>query len=211
MYNKNFIIRNLGIELWNYTYKKMCNFNYTRSNKTLDEIWLVEHYPVFTQGKLSNIKDIINYNHNIPIFSSDRGGKITYHAPGQQIMYVLINLKRRKLSIRSLIFILKQTIINILTYFKISSSTSFKKISGIYINNQKIASIGIKISKGCTTHGISFNINMDLLPFYYINPCGLKKLKMINLKNYIYNIKMFKIRKFLINEFLLLINNQYKK
>ncbi|QJC34788.1 lipoyl(octanoyl) transferase LipB [Enterobacteriaceae endosymbiont of Donacia piscatrix] len=207
MYNKNFIIRNLGIELWNYTYKKMYNFNYTRSNETLDEIWLVEHYPVFTQGKLSNIKDIINYNHNIPIFCTDRGGKITYHAPGQQIMYILINLKRRKLNIKSLIFILKQVVINILLYFNISSSSSFKDISGIYINNKKIASIGIKISKGCTLHGISFNINMDLLPFNYINPCGLKNLKMINLKNYIYNIKMFKIRKFLINEFLLLINN----
>ncbi|QJC33568.1 lipoyl(octanoyl) transferase LipB [Enterobacteriaceae endosymbiont of Donacia provostii] len=207
MYNKNFIIRNLGIEHWYYTYKKMYNFNYTRSNQTLDEIWLVEHYPVFTQGKLSNINDIISYNHNIPIFCTDRGGKITYHAPGQQIMYILINLKRRKLSIRFLINCLKQTIINILLYFNISSNSYFKDISGIYINNKKIASIGIKISKGCTLHGMSFNINMNLLPFSYINPCGLKQLKMINLQNYIYNVKIFKIRKFLVDEFLFLINN----
>ncbi|QJC35564.1 lipoyl(octanoyl) transferase LipB [Enterobacteriaceae endosymbiont of Donacia sparganii] len=204
---KNFIIRYLGIESWYITYKKMYNFNYTRSNNTLDEIWLVEHNPVFTQGKRSNIKDILSYNHNIPIFKTDRGGKITYHAPGQQIMYILINLKKRKINIKSLIIILEKTIINILLYFNIIPDNSFNHNPGVYINNKKIASIGIKISKGCTMHGISFNINMDLLPFKYINPCGFNKLKMTQLRDFIPNIKIFKIKKLLINEFILLINN----
>ncbi|QJC37198.1 lipoyl(octanoyl) transferase LipB [Enterobacteriaceae endosymbiont of Donacia thalassina] len=207
MYKTNFIIRNLGIETWNITYRKMYNFNYTRSNNTLDEIWLVEHYPVFTQGKLSKINDILLYNHKIPIFNTDRGGKITYHAPGQQILYILINLKKRKIKIKSLISILEKTIINILLYFKIKPDVSSKHPPGVYINNKKIASIGIKISKGFTSHGISFNINMDLLPFNYINPCGFHKLKMIQLKNFIPYIKIIKIRKLLIKEFLLLVNN----
>ncbi|QJC33168.1 lipoyl(octanoyl) transferase LipB [Enterobacteriaceae endosymbiont of Donacia clavipes] len=206
MYKKNFIIRNLGIEPWYITYKKMNNFNLKRSNDTLDEIWLVEHIPVFTQGKIYNISNILYYNHNIPIFNTDRGGKITYHAPGQQIMYILINLKKRKINIKNLIFILEKTIKNILLYFGIIPD-NFYHNPGVYINNKKIASIGIKISKGCSTHGIAFNINMNLLPFQYIEPCGLKKLKMTQLKNFISNIKIFKIKKLLIKEFILLINN----
>ncbi|QJC32355.1 lipoyl(octanoyl) transferase LipB [Enterobacteriaceae endosymbiont of Donacia dentata] len=206
MYKKNFIIRNLGIEPWYITYKKMNNFNLKRYDNTLDEIWLVEHTPVFTQGKIYNISDILYYYHNIPIFNTDRGGKITYHAPGQQIMYILINLKRRKINIKNLIFILEETVKNILSYFKIIPDI-YHCNPGVYINNKKIASIGIKISKGCSTHGIAFNINMNLLPFKYIKPCGFKKLKMTQLKNFIPNIKIFKIKKLLIKEFILLINN----
>ncbi|QJC38424.1 lipoyl(octanoyl) transferase LipB [Enterobacteriaceae endosymbiont of Donacia fulgens] len=207
MYKKNFIIRDLGIESWYITYKKMYKFNYIRSNNTLDEIWLVEHYPIFTQGKLSKIKDILFYNNKIPIFNTDRGGKITYHAPGQQILYILINLKKRKIKIKSLIFILEKTIINILLYLGIKPDYSFNNMPGVYVNNKKIASIGIKISKGFTSHGISFNINMDLLPFSYINPCGLYKLKMTQVKDFIPYIKIITIKKLLIKEFLFLINN----
>ncbi|QJC32762.1 lipoyl(octanoyl) transferase LipB [Enterobacteriaceae endosymbiont of Donacia semicuprea] len=206
MYKKNFIIRDLGIEPWYITYKKMKNFNLKRSNSTLDEIWLVEHIPVFTQGKTYNISNILYYNHNIPIFNTDRGGKITYHAPGQQIMYILIDLRRRKINIKNLIFILEKTIKNILLYFGIMTD-DYHHNPGVYINNKKIASIGIKISKGCSTHGIAFNINMNLLPFKYIKPCGFKKLKMTQLKNFISNIKIFRIKKLLIKEFILLIDN----
>ncbi|QJC37612.1 lipoyl(octanoyl) transferase LipB [Enterobacteriaceae endosymbiont of Donacia bicoloricornis] len=207
MYKKKFIIRDLGIESWNITYKKMYNFNCTRSNNTLDEIWLVEHNPVFTQGKLSKIEDIFFYDHKIPIFNTDRGGKITYHAPGQQILYILINLKKRKIKIRSLISILEKTIINVLLYFGIQPNYSFSKMPGVYVDNKKIASIGIKISKGFTSHGISFNVNMNLLPFSYINPCGLYKLRITQVKNFIPYIKIIIIKKLLIKEFLFLMDN----
>ncbi|QJC33975.1 lipoyl(octanoyl) transferase LipB [Enterobacteriaceae endosymbiont of Donacia cinerea] len=207
MYKKNFIIRDLGIESWYITYKKMYYFNYIRSDNTLDEIWLVEHTPVFTQGKLSKVKDILSYKHKIPVFNTDRGGKITYHAPGQQVIYILINLKKRKIKIKLLISILEQTIINILLYFNIKPDCPFNHPPGVYINNKKIASIGIKISKGFTSHGISFNINMNLLPFKYINPCGFDKLKMTQLKDFIPYIKPITIKKLLIKEFLLLISN----
>ncbi|QJC36789.1 lipoyl(octanoyl) transferase LipB [Enterobacteriaceae endosymbiont of Donacia vulgaris] len=207
MYKNNFIIRDLGIESWYITYQKMYYFNYIRSIHTLDEIWLVEHNPVFTQGKLSKVKDILSYKHKIPIFNTDRGGKITYHAPGQQIIYILINLKKRKIKIKSLITILEQTIINILLYFNITPDYSFSHTPGVYINNKKIASIGIKISKGFTSHGMSFNINMNMLPFKYINPCGFYKLKMTQLKNFIPYIKPITIKKLLIKELLSLINN----
>ncbi|QJC36377.1 lipoyl(octanoyl) transferase LipB [Enterobacteriaceae endosymbiont of Donacia simplex] len=207
MYKKKFIIRDLGIESWNTTCKKMYYFNYIRSLNTLDEIWLVEHNPVFTQGKLSKGKDILSYNHKIPIFNTDRGGKITYHAPGQQIIYILINLKKRKIQIKSLITILEQTIINILLYFNITPDYSFNHTPGVYINNKKIASIGIKISKGFTSHGMSFNIDMNMLPFKYINPCGFYKLKMTQLKNFIPYIKKNIIKKLLIKELLSLIND----
>ncbi|QJC31526.1 lipoyl(octanoyl) transferase LipB [Enterobacteriaceae endosymbiont of Donacia tomentosa] len=207
MYKKNFIIRYLGIEPWNITYKKMCDFSLNRFNNSLDEIWLVEHTPVFTNGRASTINNMINYHHNIPLFSSDRGGKITYHAPGQQIMYILINIKKRNLNIRSLIFLLEKTITNILLYFNIHSDKNINNHTpGVYINKKKIASIGLKISKGYTSHGISFNVNMNLSPFKYIYPCGFKKLKMTQLKNFVPNIKISIIKKLLIREFIFLIN-----
>ncbi|QJC30270.1 lipoyl(octanoyl) transferase LipB [Enterobacteriaceae endosymbiont of Neohaemonia nigricornis] len=206
MYNK-IIIRYLGIEPWNITYNKMYNFNINRTNNTLDEIWLVEHTPVFTKGKTSVPDDMKFNNHNIPIFLTDRGGKITYHAPGQQIMYILLNLKKKNINIKKIIFILEKTIINTLLYFNIyaQQGSIIYNNPGIYYNTKKIASIGLKISKGCTLHGLALNVKMNMRPFSYINPCGLKNLKMIQIKNFIPNIKMFTVKKILIHEFISLL------
>ncbi|QJC29823.1 lipoyl(octanoyl) transferase LipB [Enterobacteriaceae endosymbiont of Plateumaris sericea] len=210
-YDNNLFIRYLGIEPWILTYKKMNNFTQQRNNNTLDEIWMVEHIPVFTQGRTSKKEDILCINHKIPLFNSNRGGKITYHAPGQQLMYILINLKKRNINIRLLILMLEQTIINILLYIGIKADKLLHKYNtGVYINNKKIASIGLKISRGYSLHGVAINVNMDLLPFSYINPCGFHKLKMIQIKDLVPNIKISQIKNLMINEFIKLLNKYSK-
>ncbi|QJC30694.1 lipoyl(octanoyl) transferase LipB [Enterobacteriaceae endosymbiont of Macroplea appendiculata] len=206
MSNQRMIIRDLGIESWHTTYCKMFNFNAQRTINTLDEIWMVEHVPVFTQGKTTKHHEIFYFKHNIPLFETDRGGKITFHAPGQQIMYFLINLKRASIKIRHFIYILEKTIINTLLNFNISAITGtlYNKNPGAYYQNKKIASIGLKISKGCTSHGLSLNVNMNLIPFNYIYPCGYKNLCMTQIKEFIPQIKMLTVKKLLVNTFITL-------
>ncbi|QJC28490.1 lipoyl(octanoyl) transferase LipB [Enterobacteriaceae endosymbiont of Plateumaris consimilis] len=210
-YENNLFIRHLGIEPWILTYEKMNNFTDQRNISTLDEIWMVEHTPVFTQGRTSEKKDILYINNKIPLFNSNRGGKITYHAPGQQLMYVLINLKKRNISIRILVSILEQTVINVLFYIGIKANRLLSNYNpGVYINNKKIASIGLKISKGCSLHGIAINVDMDLLPFSYINPCGLHQLKMTQIRDLVPNIKISIVKNLIINEFIKLLNKYSK-
>ncbi|QJC28938.1 lipoyl(octanoyl) transferase LipB [Enterobacteriaceae endosymbiont of Plateumaris rustica] len=210
-YKNNLFIRYLGIEPWILTYKKMNDFTQQRNNSTLDEIWMVEHTPVFTQGRTSKKEDILYFNHKIPIFYSNRGGKITYHAPGQQLMYVLINLKKRNINIRSLVLILEKTIINILFYIGIKADKLLYNYNpGVYVYNKKIASIGLKISRGYSLHGIAINVDMDLLPFSYINPCGLSQLKMIQIKDLIPSVKISIIKNLIINEFMKLLKKNSK-
>ncbi|QJC29381.1 lipoyl(octanoyl) transferase LipB [Enterobacteriaceae endosymbiont of Plateumaris pusilla] len=210
-YENNLFIRYLGIEPWILTYKKMNSFTQQRDDNTLDEIWMVEHTPVFTQGRTSKKKDILFINSKIPLFNSNRGGKITYHAPGQQLMYTLINLKKRKINIRSLILMLEKTVINILFYIGIKTDKLLHKYNtGVYINNKKVASIGLKISRGYSLHGIAINVDMNLLPFSYINPCGFSKLKMIQIKDLVPNIKISIIKNLMVNEFIKLLNKYSK-
>ncbi|QJC28042.1 lipoyl(octanoyl) transferase LipB [Enterobacteriaceae endosymbiont of Plateumaris braccata] len=210
-YKNNLFVRDLGIEPWVLTYKKMNNFTEQRNLFTLDEIWMVEHTPVFTQGRTSKKEDILYINNKIPLFNSNRGGKITYHAPGQQLMYVLINLKKRNIGIRILVSILEKTVINVLFNIGIKADKLLYNYNpGVYINNKKIASIGLKISKGYSLHGIAINVDMDLLPFTYINPCGFHKLKMIQIKDLVPNIKIPIVKNLIINEFMKLLNKYSK-
>ncbi|WP_343153128.1 lipoyl(octanoyl) transferase LipB [Buchnera aphidicola] len=182
MYNTKIIIRNLGIKNWKTIYNSMHEFNYLRSSSTIDEVWLVEHYPVYTQGQIRNKKNIINVT-NIPIENSDRGGQITYHGPGQKLIYFLIDLKRRNIHVRKLIEILEIIILN--TLKKIDILGKIKKgMPGVYIEEKKICSLGLKIKNGYSLHGLSLNIDMDLTPFQNIIPCGNKEIKMDNLSKF---------------------------
>lgn len=193
------IIRDLGLCHWLVTSEAMNNFTNIRNNWTFDELWLVEHYPVFTYG-LSEKKILLNNIHDIPVFISNRGGKITYHGPGQLLVYVLLNLKRNKIKFKKFISDLEMMIIKLLNYFSISAHI-IKNFRGVYINNKKVCSLGLRVSKGCSLHGLSLNVNMDLHPFKYINPCGYSNIKMTQLYFYNKNINISIVKKILIKIF----------
>ena len=173
------IIRSLGTQPYPETWDAMKKFTDTRANDTPDEIWLLQHPPVYTQGQAGKPEHILNPG-NIPIIQSDRGGQVTYHGPGQLVAYVLMDLKRRKLGIRTLVCELERILIRLLHTFGLSATTK-PGAPGVYVNNKKIASIGLRVRKGCTYHGIALNIDMDLKPFLGINPCGHKGLNMTQL------------------------------
>lgn len=178
----------LGIQSYSKTYDLMKNFTVTRESNTLDEIWYLEHSKVFTQGQAGRPEHILQQS-DIEIVKTDRGGQITYHGPGQLVVYPLLNLARFDLNIKSFVGLLEQAIINTLRVFNIPSKT-ICNAPGVYVAKEKIASIGLRIKKGCSYHGIALNVNMDLQPFRYINPCGFKDLKMTQIANFIPDIKI---------------------
>jgi lipoyl(octanoyl) transferase len=159
-------------------------FTEMRNELTADEFWILEHNPVFTLGAAGTEQHIIDNHHTIPILRVDRGGQVTYHGPGQIIIYTLINLTRLKLSIRQLVIKLENGIINYLAALGITAQGD-RAAPGVYIAGKKIASIGLKVRKNGTYHGISFNFNMDTTPFNYINVCGYSNLKVVQLKDFI--------------------------
>ena len=176
-------MRIIEFEIGNYKeiWKKMIEFTETRTKDTQDELWITEHNPIYTLGKNANENNIIDAG-DIPVLRVDRGGEVTYHGPGQIIIYVLIDLKRKGLNVSDLIFILEESIILLLKNYNIKASR-MKKAPGVYVDSMKIASIGIRVSRGCTYHGLSFNYDVDLAPFFGINTCGLDQLNVTSLKN----------------------------
>ena len=176
-------MRIIEFEIGNYKeiWKKMIEFTATRTKDTQDELWITEHNPIYTLGKNANENNIIDAG-DIPVLRVDRGGEVTYHGPGQIIIYVLIDLKRKGLNVSDLIFILEESIIRLLKNYNIKASR-MKKAPGVYVDSMKIASIGIRVSRGCTYHGLSFNYDVDLAPFFGINTCGFDQLNVTSLKN----------------------------
>lgn len=176
-------MRIIEFEIGNYKeiWKKMIEFTETRTKDTQDELWITEHNPIYTLGKNANENNIIDAG-DIPVLRVDRGGEVTYHGPGQIIIYVLIDLKRKGLNVSDLIFILEELIIQLLKKYNIRASR-MKKAPGVYVDSMKIASIGIRVSRGCTYHGLSFNYDVDLAPFFGINTCGFDQLNVTSLKN----------------------------
>ena len=175
-------MRTVEFKIGNYKeiWKKMVEFTATRTKDTLDELWITEHNPIYTLGKNANENNITDAG-DIPVLRVDRGGEVTYHGPGQIIIYVLIDLKRKGLNVSDLIFILEESIIRLLKNYNIRASR-MKKAPGVYVDSMKIASIGIRVSRGCTYHGLSFNYDVDLEPFFGINTCGFDQLNVTSLK-----------------------------
>ena len=167
-------------------------------NPKSDEIWVTEHNPIFTTGL--NKKNSKLPNSSIPHLFVDRGGKITFHGPGQIIFYFLINLERNNLSIRQLVSGIEKSILIFLKKKKIIGHIK-QNAPGVYIKNEKIASIGLRLKKGFTYHGISLNVNMNLKPFNDIDPCGYKGLKMAQLKDYLPNIQNKNVEKEVLEQF----------
>lgn len=147
-----------------------------------NEIWMLEHPPIFTLGTAADKQHILNAK-DIPVVQSDRGGEVTYHGPGQLVIYFMIDLKKTKLGPRSLVKTLQEFTQSLLLEYSIES-TFIDGAPGVYVDDKKIASIGLRISKGKTYHGISINIDMDLTPFSYINPCGYAGLQVVQIKDF---------------------------
>lgn len=178
------IVCQLGLQDYQEIWHKMQDFTDNRNAETIDEVWLVEHYPVFTQGQAGKPEHLLQSG-AIPLVQSDRGGQITYHGPGQQVMYVLIDIRRHQnLNVRRLVTALEQSVVRTLADYAIEG---YSKVDapGVYIDGKKICSLGLRIRKGCAFHGLAFNINMDLQPFHYINPCGYAGLEMCQLADFI--------------------------
>lgn len=199
------LIRNLGLQPYAPVSQEMHDFTDRRDDDTPDEIWLVEHPPVFTQGQAGKAEHVLAAG-DIPVIQSDRGGQVTYHGPGQQVMYVLINLKRRKIGVRELVTLLENTVINTLAQFDIVANAR-PDAPGVYVDGKKICSLGLRIRKGCSFHGLALNIDMDLAPFMRINPCGYAGMEMTQVSKLVENASVDKIRTILIQHFLALLNN----
>ncbi|MFC2543274.1 MAG: lipoyl(octanoyl) transferase LipB [Aggregatibacter sp.] len=178
------IVRNLGIQDYQHVWHNMQAFTDNRTVDTPDEIWLVQHPSVFTQGQAGKPEHLLQRT-EIPVVQSDRGGQITYHGLGQQIMYVLIDIKRHEnLNVRQLVTALEQSVVKTLADYGIEGYPK-PDAPGVYIDGRKICSLGLRIRHGRSFHGLAFNINMDLTPFHQINPCGYAGLEMCQLADFI--------------------------
>lgn len=169
-------IHYLGTQEYQVIWSKMKEFTMSRTEHTEDELWLLEHPPVYTQGQAGKAEHILNRN-TIPIIQSDRGGQITYHGPGQLIVYVLVDLIRLNIGVRTLVSKLEQVLISTLAHYQINAARHCGA-PGVYVDEKKIASIGLRVKNGRTYHGIALNVDMDLKPFNDINPCGFNKMEM---------------------------------
>lgn len=175
--NGRLIIRQLGQRPYEGVWQAMQAFTDNRDAHTPDEIWLVEHDPVFTQGQAGKEEHLL-FPGDIPVVKVDRGGQVTYHGPGQLVAYVLLDIRRLKIGVRDLVTHLENSIVELLQQYQIDAYPK-ADAPGVYVDEKKIASLGLRIRKGCSFHGLALNINMDLEPFKRINPCGYAGLEMI--------------------------------
>ncbi|MEZ8866321.1 lipoyl(octanoyl) transferase LipB [Vibrio splendidus] len=175
MQNK-LIVKKLGRQDYEPVWKAMHKFTDERTEEDVDQVWLVEHNPVFTQGQAGKAEHVLNAG-DIPVIQSDRGGQVTYHGPGQLVAYFLINIRRKKFGVRDLVTHIENLVINTLKAYNINS-TARPDAPGVYVDGQKICSLGLRIRRGCSFHGLALNVDMDLSPFLRINPCGYQGMEM---------------------------------
>lgn len=175
-------IKKLGLCGYQETWQKMRDFSEMRGPEEDDQLWLLQHPPVFTQGVAGKPEHVIN-PHNIPIVTTDRGGQVTYHGPGQLMLYCLFDLHRLNMGTREFVIRLENVIIELLNSLQINAQGN-REAPGVYVNNAKIASIGLRVRKGRAYHGVALNVENDLTPFNYINPCGFKNLSITKINNF---------------------------
>jgi len=180
------LIRNLGLQpsqaldyvpVWD----AMRQFTANRSDETPDQIWMLNHQPVFTQGQAGKPEHLLN-TEEIQVVQIDRGGQVTYHGPGQLVAYVLIDVRRAGIGVRELVENIELSVIDVLAQFGIVGESQ-RKAPGVYVNGAKIAALGLRVRQGCSYHGLSFNIDMDLSPFRQINPCGYEGMPVTQLRD----------------------------
>lgn len=177
----NVIIKNLGLIEYEKCFQAMQSFTQSRDEQTGDEIWILEHPAIYSQGMNGKAEHIIN-TENIPVIQSDRGGQVTYHGPGQLIVYCLFDLKRCSIGIKGLVHALEESVILLLKEYKLVA-TRRKAAPGVYINGKKISALGVRVKRGCCYHGLALNIDMELAPFKGINPCGYADLEVTQLSD----------------------------
>ncbi|MCH7895012.1 MAG: lipoyl(octanoyl) transferase LipB [Proteobacteria bacterium] len=175
------VIKRLGLVEYEPTWRDMQTFTDRRDAQTADEIWLLQHPPVYTLG-LNGSPEHLLAPADIPVIDIDRGGQVTYHGPGQLVVYPMIDLRRQSLGVRELVSALEQSVIDLAADYGIEAQ-SRADAPGVYVDGRKLASLGLRIRRGCSYHGLAFNIDMDLEPFSRINPCGFEDLEVTQLKD----------------------------
>lgn len=178
---RSILVKSLGLQPYQPVWEKMQQFTHQRNADTRSEIWIVEHPPVFTLGQAGKPEHVLNQG-DIPLVKTDRGGQVTYHGPGQLVIYTLLNLHDLNIGVRSLVETLENSVIDFLATHGIQANAE-RKAPGVYVDGKKIAALGLKIRKGNSYHGLSFNIDMDLKPFQQINPCGYQGLEVTQLSD----------------------------
>lgn len=185
------------------SYIRMSEFASNRAEGDRDQIWLIQHPPVYTQGTACQQETLLPSS--IPVIKTDRGGQITYHGPGQLVMYPLLRLKRFGLGVKALVNNLEQSVVDTLAAYKVDGKRR-QDAPGVYVNDAKIAALGLRIRRGNSYHGLSFNIDMDLAPFSNVDPCGYKGLDVTQLSDCVTNkVEISNVSKKLLNNFLVLI------
>jgi len=182
-------VRRLGVnQLYESIVQAMRDFARARVATTPDEIWLLEHSPVYSMGLNADASHLLSPG-EIPVVQSDRGGQVTYHGPGQLVMYTLIDLSRYKLGVREYVHLLEQQVIDLLAEYGIAGERR-ESAPGVYVDGAKIASLGLKVRQGRCYHGLSLNVDMDLTPFSFINPCGYAGLRVCQLADFVPGVEV---------------------
>ncbi len=172
-------IRRLGEAGYAETLAAMREYTDQRSGDTPDQLWLLQHPAVFTQGQAGKAEHLLSPG-DIPVVQVDRGGQVTYHGPGQWVVYLLVDLRRRGLGVRALVDLIERAIVELLAEYGIAAAAD-PQAPGVYVDGSKIASLGLRVRRGCSYHGLSLNVDMDLEPFQRINPCGYEGLEVVSM------------------------------
>ena len=181
-------VRHLGEVDYQSTWQEMQDFTNSRQQDTEDELWFLQHPPVYTLGKNGKAEHVLDPA-DIPVVNSDRGGQVTYHGPGQIVVYAMLDLNRLNIGVRQLVTELEQSVIDLLASYGVDSIAR-RDAPGVYVNNAKIAALGLRVRKGCSFHGLALNVDMDLEPFTRINPCGYEGLEVTQLTSLVQDIQI---------------------
>lgn len=187
-----------GLQPYEHIWRLMQSFTDSRDDETEDEIWVLQHEPVFTQGQAGKAEHLLAPG-DIPVVNVDRGGQVTYHGPGQLVVYLMLDINRLNIGPRQLVTHIENALVNTLAKYDVKAAPK-TDAPGVYVNDAKIASLGLRIRKGKSFHGLSLNLDMDLEPFKRINPCGHKDLKMVQLKDYEPDVALERVAGCLLNE-----------
>lgn len=175
------VVRHLGVVEYLPTLEAMRSFTAERDERTPDEIWLLQHPQVFTQGQAGKPEHLLAPG-DIPVVQVERGGQVTYHGPGQLVAYLMLNLRRQGLGVRELVTAMERALVDVLASYGVEAAPK-ADAPGVYVKGDKIASLGLRVRNGCSFHGLALNVDMDMAPFRRINPCGYAGLTMIQLRD----------------------------
>ncbi|MCW8889440.1 MAG: lipoyl(octanoyl) transferase LipB [Sedimenticola sp.] len=195
------LIKKLGLQEYEAVWRAMQDFTNDRDQATRDEIWLVEHPPVFTLGQAGKPEHLLNPG-EIAVVQTDRGGQVTYHGPGQLVAYLMLNLRRHKLGVRQLVTLIEQSLVDLLSDYGIEAAAR-PDAPGVYVSEKKIAALGLRVRHGCSFHGLSLNVAMDMEPFSRINPCGYADLEVTQMSLLAENLSITSVADNLVSHLLL--------